>query len=66
MVSEKKRKSNDKYDAKTYKRLMIRFRVGDDDDILKDLKEAQENGITNRERIRQMYEAYKAQQDKQE
>lgn len=53
---ESTRRANDKYDAKTYKRMMLRLRNDEDSDIIESLREAQANGKTNREWLREVFE----------
>ena len=54
MVSEAKRKSNDKYDAKTYKSFLIRVRVDEDADLIRELEEAKAKGMSYREYLRSL------------
>lgn len=56
MVSEAKRNANNRYDERTYKRIMIHLRLVEDADIITDLKDAQEHGISYRDWLRQIYE----------
>ena len=45
-----------KYDAKTYKKLMIALRLEDDADIIRDIEEAKAHGYSMRQWLRQLYE----------
>jgi len=58
MVSENKRASIDRYDDKTYKRMSIKFRRGDDDEMLQALKNEQEKGCPYRVTLQKWYQAY--------
>ena len=50
--NETKRRNNERYDAKTYKRLTIKVRLEEDSDLIASYEEAQKNGITGREWLR--------------
>jgi len=56
MVSEAKRNANNRYDERTYKRIMIHLRLEEDADIIADIKKAREHSITYRDWLRQLYE----------
>lgn len=56
VYNEAKRISNERYDSKTYKQINFRLRLEDDADIIESILEAQENGISNREWLRQLFE----------
>lgn len=45
-----------RYDAKTYKKMNIAFRVDDDADIISALDNAHDLGVSSRELIRSWYE----------
>lgn len=45
-----------RYDAKTYKKIMIALRLEDDADIIASIEEAKEHGYTLRQWLRQLYE----------
>lgn len=55
-VTEAQRIAADKYDAKTYKRIVFALRVEDDADIIEDIKIAQGNGLTLREWLRNLFD----------
>lgn len=55
-VSEARRKGNDKYDAKTYKRIQFALRLQDDADIIKDIESAKGDGQSLREWLRDLYD----------
>ena len=55
-ITEAHRKANAKYDAKTYKRYLLKLRIEDDADIIADLDKAIEQGIPKRVWLRKLYE----------
>ena len=55
-VSEAHRRGNDKYDAKTYKKIFLILRLQDDADIIKDIEEAQGAGLSLRVWLRGIYD----------
>ena len=55
-VSDAKREAIQRYDAKTYKKILISLRIDDDGDILKSLQDAKAKGLTNREWLREVFE----------
>lgn len=55
-VSEARRNANDKYDAKTYRRVFLLLRLEDDADIIKDIEEAQGAGLSLRIWLRGIYD----------
>ena len=55
-VTEAHRLGNDKYDAKTYKRIQFVLRVEDDADIIRDIEAAQSEGVSLREWLRRLYD----------
>lgn len=60
MVTKAKREATDRYDEKTYRVVVFRFRKEDDAEMIKDLDEASANGINHREWLKAIYEVYKA------
>lgn len=58
-VSEARRNANDKYDAKTYRRVFLLLRLEDDADIIKDIEEAQGAGLSLRVWLRGIYDKTK-------
>lgn len=58
-VSQAKRESNARYDEKTYKTFTFKLRVEDDADIIRSIKESQEQGINKREWIRGLFDNQK-------
>lgn len=55
-VTEAQRAANDRYDAKTYKRIMFALRLKDDADILRDIEAAQSEGMSLRGWLRNLYD----------
>lgn len=55
-VSEARRNANDKYDAKTYRRVFLLLRLEDDADIIKDIEAAQSAGVSLRMWLRGIYD----------
>lgn len=52
---EAHRRANERYLKKTYKQIAIRLKIVDDKDILDSIKKAQENGISIRQWLRDLY-----------
>ena len=55
-VTEARRTSNDRYDAKTYKRIIFALRLQDDADIIESINAAQGKGLTLREWLRSIFD----------
>lgn len=55
-TTEARRRANDKYDGKTYKKINIALRKEDDGDIIQAIEEAKANGINNREWLRSLFD----------
>lgn len=55
-TTEARRRANDKYDGKTYKKINIALRKEDDGDIIQAIEEAKANGINNREWLRFLFD----------
>lgn len=55
-VTEARRAANDRYDAKTYKRVVFALRIKDDADIIEDIESAQSEGATLREWLRNLFD----------
>ena len=55
-VSEARRVANDKYDARTYKRITFSLRIKDDADIIEDIETAQSEGAALREWLRGLFD----------
>lgn len=51
--------ANARYDAKTYKRYLLKLRVEDDADIIKAIQDAQAEGKSKREWLREIFENQK-------
>lgn len=60
MVADSKRAAIDRYDAKTYRKIMLKLRIEDDADIIKDMDEAFDRGVNRREWLKGVFEVYKA------
>ena len=58
-VSEAQRVAADKYDARTYKKILFSLRLQDDADILKDIKAAQSEGVSLRGWLRDLFDKAK-------
>ena len=58
-VSDAKREANARYDAKTYKNILLKLRREDDEDIIKSWEEAHDDGITSREWLRELFDNQK-------
>ena len=54
-VSEAQRAANDRYDAKTYKRIVFALRIQEDADIIEDIKASQDAGLSLREWLRDLF-----------
>lgn len=48
-----------RYQAKTYKKINIALRKEEDADIIKAIQEAQDQGLTNREWLRELFDNQK-------
>ena len=59
MVAKSKREAIDRYDAKTYRKVLIRLRIEDDAEIIKDMDDAFNRGINRREWLKNVFEVYK-------
>lgn len=57
--SESQREAVARYHAKTYQKLTISLRLEEDADIIKAINDAQENGISYREWLRELFENQK-------
>ena len=57
--TQAKQEANARYDSKTYKVYAFRLRIEDDADIIKDIDEAKENGVSYREWLRNFFEGKK-------
>lgn len=55
-VTEAQRAATDRYDAKTYKKISFALRVQDDEDIIKDIKAAQDEGASLRSWLRNLFD----------
>ena len=55
-TTEARRRANDKYDGKTYKKINIALRKEDDGDIIQAIEEAKAKGINNREWLRSLFD----------
>lgn len=55
-VSEARRQANDKYDAKTYRKISFALRAQDDADIIRDIEAAKAEGLSLREWLRRLYD----------
>lgn len=58
-VSESHRLGNDRYDAKTYKRIQFALRIHDDADIIKSIEAAQSEGVSLRGWLRELFDRVK-------
>lgn len=54
--TQAEREATDRYDAKTYRLIGLRLRIDDDADILESFDKAKEQGLSNREWIRDLFE----------
>ena len=59
MVAKSKREAIDRYDAKTYHNVLFRLRIEDDAEIIKDMNDAFEQGVSRRAWLKAIYEGYK-------
>ena len=57
--SQSQREAVARYDAKTYRKVNIAFRMEDDADILESMDKAKESGLSLREWIRELYDNQK-------
>lgn len=55
-VSEARREANNRYDAKTYRRITFALRVQEDADIIRDIEAAQSEGVSLRGWLRNLYD----------
>lgn len=55
-VTEAKRQANNRYDAKTYRRITFALRLQDDADIIKSIEAAQAEGVSLRGWLRNLYD----------
>lgn len=53
--TQAKQEANARYDAKTYKKIMIALRYEDDYEIIKSFEQAKEEGYTSREWLRDLF-----------
>ena len=58
-VTEAQRAAADKFDAKTYKKILFTLRIKEDADILEDIEAAQAEGISLRGWLRNLFEKAK-------
>ena len=58
-ISQAKREAIERYDAKTYTQFNTRLRKEEDADIIKAIQEAQDQGLTNREWLRELFDNQK-------
>lgn len=58
-VTEAHRAANDRYDEKTYKRIVFAMRIQEDADIIEDIKSAQDNGVSLRQWLRDLFDGKK-------
>ncbi len=54
-VSDAKREANQRYDSKTYKKVLIALRIDEDADIIASMQEAKDNGISYRDWLRELF-----------
>lgn len=55
-----KLEANARYDSKTYKKILLKLRVVEDADLIEDLERAKrEQGLKNREWVRDLFEGIK-------
>lgn len=55
-VTEAQRAAADKFDAKTYKKILFTLRIKEDADILEDIKAAQGKGVSLRGWLRNLFD----------
>lgn len=53
--NEKKRVTNERYDAKTYKRVALKLRIVDDAEIIEDMEKAREFGLSYRQWLHDLW-----------
>ena len=58
-VTEAQRAAADKFDAKTYKKILFTLRIKEDADILEDIEAAQAEGVSLRAWLRNLFEKAK-------
>ena len=58
-VTEAQRAAADRFDAKTYKKILFTLRIKEDADILEDIEAAQAEGISLRGWLRNLFEKAK-------
>lgn len=58
-LTQAKREAIERYHERTYKRVILALRLDEDADIIKDLADAQEHGISYREWLRELYDNQK-------
>lgn len=56
-VTKAKREANDRYDAKTYKKITLSLRIQDDGDIIRNIEAAQSEGLSLREWLRRLFDS---------
>lgn len=56
-VTKAKREANDRYDAKTYKKITLSLRIQDDRDIIRNIEAAQSEGLSLREWLRRLFDS---------
>lgn len=55
-ISEAHARATAKYDAKTYRKILVSLRLDEDKDIIDSLDYAQQHGISYREWLRQVFD----------
>ena len=55
-VTEARRRANNRYDAKTYRRITFALRLQDDADIIKSIEAARAEGVSFRGWLRNLYD----------
>ena len=58
-VTEARRAANNKYDAKTYKKISFALRVQEDADIIRSIEDAKVNGVSLRGWLRELFDKAK-------
>ena len=58
-VTAAQRAASDRYDAKTFKKILFRLRLQEDADIIKDIEAAKAEGLSLREWLRQLFDSAK-------
>lgn len=56
MVAKSQRDAIDRYDAKTYCKVLLKLRIEDDAEIISDMESAVSSGIPRREWLKGIYE----------